>query len=61
MNYRIIKSITLMKLDLIRRIEVSIPMIIEELIEGITSMNKSLTAFLIIRADGQKLPAMIIF
>ena len=53
MNYRIIKSITLMKLDLIGRMEVSIPMIIEELIEGITSMNKSLTVFLMIRADGQ--------
>ena len=50
-----------MKLDLIGRIEFSIPMIIEELIEGITSMNKSLTVFLMIRADGQKLPAMIIF
>ena len=33
MNYRIIKSITLMKLDQIWRIEVSISMIIEELIE----------------------------
>ena len=33
MNYRIIESITLMKLDLIGRIEVSIPMIIEELVE----------------------------
>ena len=50
-----------MKLDSIGRIEVSIPMIIEELIEGITSMNKSLTVFLMIRGDGQKLPAMIIF